>query len=249
MDQDFLRRCFEAWHLEARHPFHFQFHVPKRSFNDDSEATIENLDRWNKKAYRTNRRRDAKKKDKKNGAEEIPDKLNDGYPNTEAEAEAKAEERIPEPTLEEAALEEAEEPTFDLNMFHDDGGPSDVDSEDPVQMAAQLQRSAHLIMLQAEAEAKAEERIPEQLLTTKTTMKAMKAKEQTCQCSTADKEEMLREKDVFAGRWKKDWCHWCMKKLDKNQLQDCSAAQEERDQGLQEEQLALDEEGPDQRPL
>jgi hypothetical protein len=98
--------------------------------------------------------------------------------------------------LKEAALEEAEEPTFDLTRFHDDGGPSDVDSEDPVQMAVQCARSALLIMSQPEAEAKAEECIPEQL-----------------------------------------------------QLQDCSAAREERDQELQEEQLALDEEGPDQRPL
>ena len=100
-----------------------------------------------------------------------------------------SQERIPEPTLKEAAFEEAEaEEMFDLNMFHDDGGPSDVDSEDPGQMAAQLERSAHLIMLHAE------ERIPEQL-----------------------------------------------------QLQDCSAAKEEHDQELQEEQLAFDEEGSDGR--
>ena len=51
---------------------------------------------------------------------------------------------------------------------------------------------------------------------------------ETCQCSTADKEEMLREKDLkkipgsnffcFRARsmrnFKDVWCHWCMKKLD-----------------------------------
>jgi hypothetical protein len=75
------RRCFEAWHLEARHPFHFRFHVAKHSFNDESEATIENLNHWNKKAYRNNRRRDAKKNDKKKNAdlsEEIPN-TDDGF--------------------------------------------------------------------------------------------------------------------------------------------------------------------------
>jgi len=51
---------------------------------------------------------------------------------------------------------------------------------------------------------------------------------ETCQCSTADKEEMLSQKDLknipgsnffcFRARsmrnFKDVWCHWCLKKLD-----------------------------------
>ena len=46
---------------------------------------------------------------------------------------------------------------------------------------------------------------------------------ETCECSTADKEEMLREKDFYP--WKQIhkettdvWCHWCLKKLDLKKL-------------------------------
>jgi len=37
---------------------------------------------------------------------------------------------------------------------------------------------------------------------------------ETCQCSTADIEQMLRDKEMYSGRWTNDSCHWCQKKLD-----------------------------------
>jgi hypothetical protein len=49
--------------------------------------------------------------------------------------------------------------------------------------------------------------------TPKATPKEATDIQEKCQCSTASKEEMLREKDEFSGRWKNDWCHWCGKEL------------------------------------